>query len=78
MPEGVQGMGRRFAEETGTPPPPRRKFKLRDQPLRRRRCEEHARKGTGTGMCDHWLDEHGQCVNASNHLENLEGDSLPL
>lgn len=32
------------------------------------RCEETAVRGTGTGMCDTPLDEHGNCPNARGHL----------
>lgn len=35
----------------------------------RRRCDANARKGTGTGMCDAPLDEHGNCPNAGNHID---------
>ncbi len=31
------------------------------------RCEAHATKGTGTGICDRLLDERGQCDRASSH-----------
>jgi hypothetical protein len=33
-----------------------------------RRCEETATRGTGTGVCDSPLDEHGNCPNARGHL----------
>lgn len=33
-------------------------------------CDANSRKGTGTGMCDRPLDEHGNCDRASSHLEN--------
>lgn len=32
------------------------------------RCDANAKRGTGTGMCDHPLNEHGGCPNASNHI----------
>lgn len=35
---------------------------------RARRCEAHARRGTGTGVCDTALDEHGICPRADEHL----------
>lgn len=31
-------------------------------------CDANARRGTGTGMCDRPLDEHGQCDRAGDHL----------
>jgi hypothetical protein len=34
------------------------------------RCEALARKGTGTGVCDRPLDDHGQCDRASDHQED--------
>lgn len=33
-------------------------------------CDANAKRGTGTGICDRPLDEHGNCPNASNHLED--------
>ena len=33
-----------------------------------KRCEELARKGTGTGTCDRPLDAHGQCDRAGEHM----------
>jgi hypothetical protein len=74
MPEGAQGMGKRYADETGRPRPPVRRARLRDQPFRRKRCDSMARKGTDVGSCDHWLDEHGQCANASNHTDEFGGE----
>lgn len=41
-----------------------------DKVPRRRRCEAHARKGTGTGMCDRRLDRHGCCDRAGDHLDD--------
>jgi hypothetical protein len=32
------------------------------------RCEANARRGTGTGMCDALLNEHGECPRASEHI----------
>lgn len=32
------------------------------------RCDARALKGTGTGICDRLLDEHGQCDRAASHL----------
>ena len=43
-----------------------------------RRCEQMAVKGTGTGICDHPLDEHGQCSNASNHTDEFQGERRSL
>jgi hypothetical protein len=39
-------------------------------PVRRSpaRCEARAHKGTGQGICDRLLDEHGQCDRASSHV----------
>jgi len=37
--------------------------------LQIRRCDEAVKKGTGFGMCETVLDEHGACPNAGNHLE---------
>lgn len=42
------------------PPPPRH-------------CDAHARRGTGTGVCDRPLDRHGGCDRAADHV----GDGLP-
>lgn len=33
-----------------------------------KRCDETARRGTGMGVCDTLLDEHGNCPNARGHL----------
>lgn len=35
-----------------------------------KRCEAEARKGTGTGMCNQPLDEHGNCPRANDHINN--------
>lgn len=32
-------------------------------------CDAEALHGTGTGACDAVLDEHGNCPNASRHVE---------
>ncbi len=32
------------------------------------RCDAVAAKGTGTGLCDRPLDDHGQCDRASSHI----------
>jgi hypothetical protein len=32
-------------------------------------CEANARRGTGTGMCDRPLNEHGYCDRAADHIE---------
>lgn len=37
-----------------------------------KRCDEHARQGTGYGVCDAPLDGHGQCPNAGNHVPTDE------
>jgi hypothetical protein len=39
-----------------------------DQPREPARCEARACKGTGEGMCDRLLDEHGQCDRPGSHL----------
>lgn len=31
-------------------------------------CDANARRGTGTGVCDRPLDQHGQCDRAADHL----------
>lgn len=31
-------------------------------------CDELAKKGTGLGVCNTPLDEHGNCPNAGNHI----------
>lgn len=36
---------------------------------RMRACEANAKKGTGSGMCDRPLDQHGYCDRASDHLD---------
>lgn len=33
------------------------------------RCDNAAQRGTGTGVCDTPLDEHGQCSRASDHID---------
>jgi hypothetical protein len=33
------------------------------------RCDANAKRGTGTGICDRPLDEHGQCDRADKHLD---------
>lgn len=33
-----------------------------------RRCEAVTKRGTGTGLCDTPLDDHGNCGNAGEHL----------
>ena len=33
------------------------------------RCDADALHGTGTGICDAVLDEHGTCPDASRHVE---------
>jgi hypothetical protein len=43
-----------------------------------KRCDSMAKRGTGTGICDHVLDEHGQCSNASNHTDEFQGERQPL
>lgn len=35
------------------------------------RCASYARRGTGAGLCDRPLDEHGYCDRPSDHLESL-------
>jgi hypothetical protein len=35
----------------------------------RPRCEAFARKGTGVGSCDQLLDERGDCLRVSDHIE---------
>lgn len=32
------------------------------------RCEADSKRGTGTGLCDAPLDEHGNCPRADRHL----------
>jgi hypothetical protein len=34
-----------------------------------RRCEANAQRGTGSGTCGQPLDAHGQCFDASDHLD---------
>lgn len=36
------------------------------------RCDADALHGTGTGICDAALDEHGVCPNASRHVETTQ------
>lgn len=31
-------------------------------------CDANAKRGTGTGVCNRPLDEHGQCDRAGDHL----------
>lgn len=33
------------------------------------RCESLAKRGTGEGVCDEPLDEHGNCPKARSHLD---------
>lgn len=33
-------------------------------------CDRLARKGTGHGMCNHPLDDNGQCDRAGDHIED--------
>ena len=33
------------------------------------RCDRLAHKGTGVGLCNAPLDEHGECPRAHNHIE---------
>lgn len=35
-------------------------------------CTEHARKGTGWGMCDRPLDDRGECDRAGDHVPSDE------
>lgn len=37
----------------------------------RPRCEADTLSGTGTGLCDRLLDEHGICPGAARHVETL-------
>lgn len=32
------------------------------------RCDAEAKKGTGTGVCNAPLDEHGNCPRAGSHV----------
>lgn len=32
-------------------------------------CDAYARRGTGTGMCNAPLDDHGACSRAGQHIE---------
>jgi len=36
--------------------------------MKTKKCEENARKGTGTGVCDRPLDKNGRCDRAADHL----------
>lgn len=38
------------------------------------RCGKLATKGTGVGVCDTPLDDHGNCSNASNHKDETASD----
>jgi hypothetical protein len=40
------------------------------------RCEQHARRGTGHGVCDAPLDAHGGCPVAFNHVDSVTGGEL--
>jgi hypothetical protein len=53
-----------FRSECGYPPDCHRPPVPRDPP----RCDARATKGTGEGICDRLLDEHGQCDRAGAHL----------
>lgn len=37
-----------------------------------KRCEAHARRGTGYGACDAALDGHGNCLSAGNHVDLVD------
>lgn len=38
----------------------------------RRLCDVLAKKGTGLGICNRPLDEHGNCDRAADHVEEYE------
>jgi hypothetical protein len=40
------------------------------------RCEQHARRGTGHGVCDAILDAQGGCPVAFNHVDSATGGEL--
>ena len=43
-----------------------------DYILRNSRCGAYARRGTGYGICDKPLDEHGRCPYSRHHVDDMD------